>query len=62
MKTLLLYQSWSEDFRMPYSEKAQDMYNLVEGVIVNSDMPGKYEMKLVKKVDVEREADENSYS
>jgi hypothetical protein len=33
------------------------MYSLVEGVIVNSAMPGKYQMKLVKKADAEREAD-----
>jgi len=35
------------------------MYSLVESVIVNSAMPNKYQMKLVKKQDFEKEAEQN---
>ena len=47
---------------MPYADKAQEMYNLIEGVIVNSQMPQKYQMNLRKRVDVEKEAGELKYS
>lgn len=55
------YQAWSEDIKMQYWERASEMYSLVESVIVNSAMPTKYQMKLVKKEDFEREAEENQY-
>jgi hypothetical protein len=42
LKTLMWYQSWSEDVKLPYWEKATEMYSLVESVIVNSAMPSKY--------------------
>jgi hypothetical protein len=59
LKTLMWYQSWSEDVKQTYWERASEMYSLVESVIVNSAMPNKYTMKLVKKQDFEREAEIN---
>ena len=46
---------------MPYWERASDMYSLVESVIVNAAIPGKYLRELVKKKDFEREAEEKCY-
>ena len=42
LKALLWYQAWSEDFSMPYAEKAMDMYSILESTIVNAVVPAKY--------------------
>jgi len=49
LKALLWFQAWSEDQNMPYSPKAMDMYNLLEGAIVNGQMPQKYALELLSK-------------
>jgi hypothetical protein len=35
LKALLWYQSWSEDLGSAYCHKAMEMYNILEGAIVN---------------------------
>ena len=34
-----MYQAWSEDLGMLYCGKSMDMYNLLEGAIVNAQLP-----------------------
>jgi len=49
LKALLWYQSWSEDIHMGYCKKAMEMYNILEGAIVNGQMPQKYTLDLLSK-------------
>jgi len=49
LKALLWYQAWSEDINMPYGQKALDMYSVVEGAIVNGEMPARYALDLLSK-------------
>ena len=38
LKSLHLFAAWSED-KLPYAQKAEDLYNHTEGAIVNANLP-----------------------
>ena len=61
LKALQMYQGWSEDLGMQYCGKAMDMYNTLEGVVVNSQLPPKYQMNLVLKEEFEQTVEKESY-
>ena len=61
MKALLWFQSWSEDAGMAYCQKAMEMYNILEGAIVNGQMPQKYTLDLLSKEQFDQEAKLNQY-
>lgn len=46
---------------MPYGQKALDMYSVVEGAIVNGEMPARYALDLLSKAQFDEEARINSY-
>jgi hypothetical protein len=42
LKALHWFQSWMEDENMPYQPSAMEMHDIIEGTIVNSQLPSKY--------------------
>jgi len=46
---------------MQYCGKAMDMYNTLEGVVVNSQLPPKYQMNLILKEEFEQTVEKESY-
>ena len=42
LKALHWFKAWSED-KQPYQEKSEDLYNHIEGSIVNGTMPQKFQ-------------------
>lgn len=46
---------------MPYQQNAMEMYNTLEGVVVNNQLPSKYDQKLVTKQTFDKTISEESY-
>jgi len=42
LKAYLFFQSYTEDKTQPYYHRALDFYSVLEGALVNGDVPLKY--------------------
>jgi hypothetical protein len=54
LRALHLYQSWCEDGAEPYSKKAMQLYNFLEGTLVNQELPKGFTRQAASLMNIEK--------